>query len=534
MNNTPQRALRRELPFLLIGAALTALTLIFPKLGFLEWVTMIPMMIGVYRLCESDACSLKKAYGYGFLTVYVFYFLVYHWITYLYPLDFVGMDNLSSAIVIAAGWLGLPLLQGFGGGFVFLFFRLLHKTRIFERAPLLRPFAFASLWVIFEWTSTLNWTGVPWGRLVLGQTEFLPILQSASLFGSYFVSWLLLMVNALIAYAILYCAKVALCGTLAGLLFGSNLLYGVVACNLPIPEGETLTVAVVQGNLNSHEKWGEDSYEITTERYGTYTRLAAAEGADLVVWPESTFPSYLNYDRKTKYYLSELAKECDVTLLIGSLYYDSETEKNYNALFLVEPDGTIREEFYAKRHLVPFGEYVPMRDLIMTLIPPLANLSALDSDVSPGESPALFETEWGKIGSLICFDSIYEGLTLDSVREGAGLLVLSSNDSWFFDSAAVYQHQAQAQLRAIESGRYLARSGNTGISSVITPRGEAVEWIDPLIQGYAVSEVTMQSGNTLYTVIGNTWIYLSILFEGGMLIAGLILNRKQKIQRSRR
>ncbi len=520
---------RRQLPYLLGGAILTALTLIFPQVGILEWLTMVPLLIGVYRLCEDPACSLKQAYGYGFLTLYVFYFIIYHWIVYLYPLDFIEMDRFSSGVVTAVAWLGLPILQGLGGGFVFLFFRLLHKTALFQRAPLLRPFSFASLWVIYEWTSTLNWTGVPWGRLCLGQTELLPILQSASLFGCYFISWLLVLVNALIAYAILYRLRALACAGLATALFCSNLLYGAIVLALPEKDdGEKLTVAVVQGNVNSHDKWGDDSYTITTEIYGEYTRRAAAEGAELVIWPESTFPTYLNHSVGTQRYLSELAQECDVTLLVGALYFDADTGKNYNSLFLIEPDGEIREEFYSKRHLVPFGEYVPMRDLIMTLIPPLAELSALGDDVSPGEDPALFETEWGSIGSLICFDSIYEQLSIDSVREGAELLVLSSNDSWFFDSAAVYQHQVQAQLRAIETGRYLARSGNTGISSILTPRGETIEWIEPLIDGYAVNEVAMRSDRTLYSVIGNTWIYLSILLEGGLLIVGLILNKKSE------
>ena len=181
---------RRFLPWLISGAAATALTIVFPTLGFLEWVSMIPLLIGAYRLCESDECTLKRAYGYGFLTVYAFYFVVYHWIINLYPLDFIGMDELASAAVVAVGRLGLPLLQAIPGGLIFVLFRGLHRLPAFRRYPLLRPFAFAALWVVFEWSSTFGWTGVPWGRLCLGQIEYLPVLQSASLFGSYFVSFL--------------------------------------------------------------------------------------------------------------------------------------------------------------------------------------------------------------------------------------------------------------------------------------------------------------------------------------------------------
>ena len=400
---------------LLVGAILSALPLIFPQLGVLQWVLMIPMIAGVFALCRKPDCRLRTAYGYGFLTVYVFYVLMYHWFVNLYPLDFVGMDNASSAVVIAAGVLGLPILQAVLGGFVFLFFRLIERSGIFEKAPLLRPFVFASLWVVFEWSSTIGWTGVPWGRLALGQVECLPILQSASLFGSYFVSWLLLAVNGLLAFFVIYKKREVLCASLALSLFLANAAWGLIAQNTEPEKGDTLRVAVIQGNINSHEKWSENSFEITRNVYGELTRRAAAEGAELVVWPETAFPSVLTENSINGRFVSELARSTGVTLIVGALKV--EEENDYNALYLIDPEGNFYDGFYAKRHLVPFGEYVPMRDVIMTLIPPLANLSALGDDLSPGEDEALFVTEEMTLGSLICFDSIYEELSLSSVRE---------------------------------------------------------------------------------------------------------------------
>ena len=512
------RSDKGALPMLLIGAVLTAFTLVFPQIGLFEWLTVIPLCAGAYRLCEDKGCTLRRAYGYGFLTVYAYYFVIYHWFVNLYPLDFVGLDNAASALVIAAGWLGLPILQALAGGFVFLMLRVLHRTGIFLRAPLLKPLAFAALWVIFEWCATLSWAGVPWGRLCLGQIRLLPILQSASLFGSYFVSFLILAVGGLLAYTVYYGKRERLCGALAAVLFLSNLLYGAVSILLPSAPQETVRVAVIQGNLDSHEKWGSDSYRITTETYGDLTRQAAASGASIVVWPETAIPFDLGYEGVRRTFVCELAKECNVTLIVGAFRYDE--EGYYNALFHVAPDGTFHEDFYAKRHLVPFGEYVPMRNVIMTLIPPLAELSVLDNDVSAGNGTELFDTAHGKIGGLICFDSIYEQLTLDSVRDGAELMVISSNDSWFYDSAAVYQHEAQARLRAIESGRYVVRAANTGISTVISEQGETLAWIDPLIKGYAVAEIEMRGENTLYTAIGNLFVYLCIAFVALSLAVG--------------
>ena len=184
---------------MLVGAALTALTLIFPKVGFLEWITLIPLFLGAFVYCGDERKSLWRTYWAGFLTVFIYYFVIYHWFLSLYPLDFVGMDNASSVVVVIAGWVGLSIFQAVPGGLIFLIFKLLERSGVLARTPILRPLVLSALWVVFEWSSTFGWTGVPWGRLCIGQSEYLPILQSASLLGPYFVSFLILLVNGLLA-----------------------------------------------------------------------------------------------------------------------------------------------------------------------------------------------------------------------------------------------------------------------------------------------------------------------------------------------
>ncbi len=527
MNEAKQKYV---LPFLLPGAVLTGLTLIFPKFGFLEWVTLIPVFIGAYRLCGSSKYGLFKSYLYGFLTIFSYYLVIYHWFAALYPMEFAGFEKGAALVVVLAGWVGLSLLQAIPGGLIFLIFKLLHRTPLFHRVPLLRPFVFSALWIIFEWSSTLHWSGVPWGRLCLGQSAYLPMLQSASLFGSYFISFLLLIVNGLFAYALLYrrrprrsviCAAVAVCLILA------NLLGGCVRLWTQKEPTESLRVGVVQGNISSHDKWGEDGYYRTLEIYGEGTRRAAAEGAALVLWPETALPYTLNQSSSLTKFVTELAEECNVTLIIGALHTDEEG-KDYNVLYHVTPEGELCEEVYAKRHLVPFGEYVPLRALVMTLIPPLAEVSMLEEDLTPGTGSALFETEKGSLGGLICFDSIYESLSLESVRDGADLLLLASNDSWFLDSAAIYQHERQAQLRAIETGRYLVRAGNTGISTLISNTGEHLTWINAMEEGTFVADAGLCQAPTLYTVIGNLPVYLCLAFCVGSAFLGIYWRKKQE------
>ena len=520
---------------LALGAILTGLTLVFPVLGFLQWLTMIPLIFAAFCIAADERVSLLHAYGYGFFTVFLYYGVLYHWFVNLYPLDFAGLDHAASIVVVIAGWVGLSLLQAIPGGLVFLLFVLLCRTTQIKRTPVLRPFVFAALWIIFEWSSTLSWVGVPWGRLALGQINFLPMLQSASLLGSYFVSFLILAVNGLLAHALLTWKteriRAIVCGAVAVALVVCNLAYGLVSMRMPQTKIAGVPVAVIQGNISSHDKWDSSGSSKICSTYAELTRQAAEDGAKLVVWPETVLPYSLNLRNDLKAFLSNLARECEVTLAVGS-FYTVDRDVEYNAIYWVDPDGTIREEFYAKRHLVPFGEYVPMEELITALIPPLASLSDLGGDMTAGEATSLFETSYGAIGSLICFDSIYEQLTLSSVRDGAQLMIVSSNDSWFYDSAAVYQHQAQSQLRAIESGRGFVRSANTGISTVISAKGEILAWIDPLTEGYAVASVTVSSERTLYTVIGNTFIYLNIAFLALLGASELLYKRRTRDESS--
>ncbi len=516
------------LPAMLIGVALTALTLIFPQIGFLEWVTLVPLFLGAFVFCTDEKRSLWRTYWGGFLTIFVYYFIIYHWFLNLYPLDFVGMDNASSVVVVIAGWVGLSVLQAIPGGLIFLIFKLLERGGTFARTPVLRPAVLSALWVVFEWSSTFGWTGVPWGRLCIGQSEYLPILQSASLLGSYFVSFLILLVNGLLAYAIFnYRAKARaiISASLAIVILASNLLLGVGLMHKKDEERVTVKVAAIQGNVDM-DAAGSAIYELM-EVYGDMTREAAKEGAEIVVWPESIFPFRMNRYSILQEFVSDLAAECDITLIVGALY-DGGDGTTYNTLYMVSPDGEISENLYHKRHLVPFGEYVPMREMIMTLIPPLAELS-LDDDLSPGDDTALFETEWGKLGGLICFDSIYEELTRASVRDGANLMMLPSNDSWWFsDSVETYQNETQAMLRAIESGRYLVRAGNTGISSIITEHGEHKAWLAPMEKGIAISDVEMCTHTTLYTRIGNLLVYLCMAFVLLLYPVDFIVNKSKK------
>ena len=494
-----------------LGGALTACTLIFSSLGFLQWLSMAPALIYLFYRLERGDYRLHRLYGLGFLYFYPFYLVNWHWFIDLYPMEFAGITEGAALALIAICWFGMSLLQTIFSALMFPVVGGLLRVRFFVDRKYLLPFLFASVYTVSEWSQTLTWAGVPWARLALGQVDCGVFFNSAALFGSYFISFSIVAVCGLIAYAVLHTDRVklaAICGAAVVLL---NLGAGSLGYALAQSgDGEAVKVAAVQANIGSHGKWNEKGDPYKT--YESHIKAAAEAGAELIVLPETFIASSVSATSTLGRKISAWASTYRVTLICGGFYWD-DAGNRYNSLFTVYPDGTISDRVYHKQRLVPFGEFVPMRGFVETLIPPLADMNMLSSDLTPGEESVVNDTAYGKVGALICFDSIYEGLTLDAVRNGAEIICLSTNDSWFLDSVGVYMHHRQAQLRAVESGRYIIRSADTGISSVIAPDGNASSTLDPLIEGNAVATVAPRTQRTLYSYIGNAFVHLLIAAE---------------------
>ena len=485
---------------------LTALPLVVDTLFLLPWFSLVPLF--------TIAGKKKSAYRHGLAFSMGYYLVVYHWFLYLYPLDFAGFDTIGSLLVIGVAWFGLSLLQGLGTAFV----PVLYRSLTAKRHKLLAPFTAAALWCVMEWAQTLFWFGVPWARLAVTQYSQTALVQGASLFGSLGVSFLMVLVSGFLTLAFETYRETHSVrqpfALVAALLFAGNLIGGSLRLAIPTVK-ETFPVAAIQGNLASGDKWADDSVKTSLQLYSDLTREAVSEsGAKLVVWPETVLTTALNRNSTVKQALCDLAVETGAYLAVGAFQAvttDTATAQ-YNAIFLFQPDGQVQETVYQKRHLVPFGEYLPMPSFFTTVLPFLGEINMLDSSLSAGTSSNLFQTELGEIGGLVCFDSIYETLTLASVRDGADLIVLATNDSWYKDSAAVYQHNGHAVLRAIESGRYLVRAANTGISAILTPEGKIEASLPPLVTGYVTGEASCLSHRTPYSILGNWIVWLSVAY----------------------
>lgn len=552
-----------------ISGVLTGLTVSYILPSVLEWITLAPfvftLFLYAYTVKDKGRRFVRRTLLLGFSYFYPYYLIVFHWLLSLYPLEFTGITKGDAAVVVLVSWLGLSLLQAAVSMFISpIFVYMLRLRPIAQHSgtspSLATPIYFAALYIIFEWMQTLTWAGVPWGRLAIGQAFSPALIQTAALFGSYAISFAIAATGAAIALAayrficpsaqnksiVLKAAlqpqsnlpsrmiRAASAAALALLIFMSNmLLSSVVFCLREEDSDRTISVGVIQGNISSKEKWNNKDHDRLMEIYGDLTKQAASEGADIVLWSETALPHFVNSGKNKEMYesLEKLSEESGVIIFVGTFWRedDNDNRLEYNVMIQVTPDnGIIRDNIYYKRHLVPFGEFVPLQKFIETIVPPLADLVMTSDPLSPGTDSAVHITPYGKIGSLICFDSIYENLSADTVRDGAEIIAISTNDSWFDGTVALRQHVAQAVLRAIETDRYILRSANTGISCVISPSGDVLYMTENGERTYFVFNVAPRNTETLYTITGNIIIIASATAFAATLAYALVFKRRNK------
>lgn len=515
-----------------VSGAITALPLIFSAMGFLQWISIIPAACYFIYVAADRSVKLSRAYLSGLVFFESYFLVVFHWFVSMYPLEFTGISKGAAIFVVALAWIGVSLLQACIYALAALAFVALARMEIMQRAnSLIMPFAAAALWTVFEWIQTLDWWGVPWGRLCLGQVNYSVLLASASVLGSYFVTFIIVAVNFFAAYAIMTATKKQyLCAICALCVFLSNFALGIGVTLTYEDSDTTVRVAAIQGNNPNTNIWGDNTIYEVLEVHERLTREAAENGAEIVVWSETAFPFNFFKSDILPDRISRLAKETGVTILVSAFTESDQEDILYVSLIEAKPDGSFGQDVYYKQRLVPFGEFVPMRELVVKLIPPLGELKTLEEGIVAGGASTVLNTDKAAIGAAICYDSIFEEILRASVNNGAELLIVTTNDSWFGTSAALSMHNSQAILRSVELGRYIVRSANTGISSIISPRGEIMQSLASATEGYVIDDVALNTHKTVYSVIGNAFVYVCIAFCSALVIADNIA-RLRKIKK---
>jgi apolipoprotein N-acyltransferase len=240
------------------------------------------------------------------------------------------------------------------------------------------------------------------------------------------------------------------------------------------------------------------------DRYLQLSQQAVQKGAQFLIWPESSTPFYFEEDLSGGV-VRGLARTLNVPLLLGSdELEDGNPPKNYNAAFMLDTHGTTAA-VYRKIHLVPFGEYVPFQRLLFFVGPLVEAVSAF----SRGTRVTMMPVEGHMVSTAICYEITYPALQREAVLEGSEMLTTITNDAWYGDSSAAYQHFEMAAMRAIEQGRYLVRSANTGISGIVDPYGRVLIRTQLFETVAVVGEARFVQAKTVYARIGDLAAYLS-------------------------
>lgn len=480
--------------FVLCVASAALLIAAFP--GFnqpaLAWVAFVPWLI-VLR-----AASPRAAFFWSWLTGVLFFLGSIWWLTY----------------VTVAGWILLCLYLGLFFG---LFGWILVTSGIWRDGPgFARRVVFvAALWTALEFARTHLLSGLGWNLLSYSQTPWPLAIQLAEITGAWGISFVLAAVNALLVEGWLARkARVRALAYLGAAAVGSALMgYGLL--RLPVShDGRTVRVTVAQGNIPQEEKWDDSFREPILARYEQLTREAKAAEPELIVWPETSVPGFLELDEPLTQRVMSLAGEVGAPILVGAPHGQlaGVDWRTMNGAALVESVGV--NGWYDKIHLVPFGEFVPFERTLPWLrdmLPPIG-------DFLPGDQHTVFRLEPEFAFSvLICFEDLFPELARRFVQEGARMLVVITNDAWFGPTAAAYQHAQASTLRAVELRVPVVRAANTGWSGCID---EAGRWTGRVqgssgqalfVAGTHTCTPTLGQTRTVYQRFGDWFILLCVL-----------------------
>ncbi len=493
---------RKDLFLSVLSAILLALSFPGFNLEFLAWFAFIPLFFAV------ENASKMKAFFLFFICGVVFWAVTIWWLIH------VTLPGTICLILYLALYFGI-----FG-----LILNTVRRTRY-----AVRVFFIPALWVLLEYARGHLLTGFPWALLGYSQYLNLPFIQIADIFGTWGVSFAVMMVNAavysvrcvrfsvfaeikgsaargkkIIGYEAL---KIALLPALILLFIFS---YGFYKLNrMPITGArEPVRVSVIQGNIARDLEWFTASHEDIVNKYRLLSLLAEKEKPDLIVWPEAALPGVLEEESGNLEKVRELARQSGVPFLFGSV--TNQGDVYYNSALLVSGKGEAAGQ-YDKLHLVPFGEYIPLRNIF----PFLQSIVPI-GDETPGSEYTVFSIGQGlrlKFSVLICFEDVFPELPRQFRKKGAQILINITNDSWFKDTFAPYQHFQASVFRAVENRVYVLRSANTGISGFISPEGKIVSLVENVsgkktfVDGYKTESIFVnETGQSRYTEFGDLTI----------------------------
>jgi apolipoprotein N-acyltransferase len=481
-----------------IGAALFSgilLGLSFPPFSysFLAWFSLVPLLFYSSDLPRSSFLQ-------GWIAGTLHHLILFSWLWKTFHAAHVG--SIQTFFV----WLALGAYMGLYSGLFMVGWSKFNND-------VWKPLWAAALWVALDFLKTYALTGAPWGLLSQSQVPFLPVIQLASITGAEGITFLIVLVNALVLSIFQKknrpwdLVAYALVPVLA-------LVFGIIRLLPARALTSDLSVLLLQGNIDPYAKWDKRYEQEIRETYERLSSEAAVSHPNLVLWPESAVPGWYPNENFYEAWVSSTVRKSASANIVGAV--STSLKRDTNSAFLIDESGVLRGR-YDKRHLVPFGEYIPFGAFVSRWIPYLGQLGTFAS----GSKPAVFPVGDFRVAPSICYEMVFPSLIRDDVREGADILVNMTNDGWYLDTGAPEQHLATNILRAVENNRPVFRSANTGVSAVIDGHGRFLFRSKLQQEGaYLVrAPVVENSSLTFFTRAGAWFSYLCIVltFLGALI-----------------
>lgn len=485
--------------------------------GFLAFFALVPLFKVI-----SD-CSLKRSFANGFLFGFIFFLGTVYWVVNSMH-SYGGMDIFSSslAMVLLAAYLALfPAL-----------FSLVFNYFYLDETPLLKScLKVAALWVAVEFLRLWLLTGFPWVMIGYSLAPYKVLIQASDIGGVWLISFVIVFVNyAVYRFLFIDSTKTILNISSVAAVVPVLLLYlygTFVINNFSEMDSSKFKAIVVQGNIEQSMKWQGDYKDDSVRKYRDLTMEVIKEKGpvDLILWPETAMPLYLKEKNTLTDYAKGTAIAANSDLLTGAPHYEINEEGSlqyYNSAFHIGIDGEIKSR-YDKNHLVPFGEYIPLRFIFTKLNKIVEGMG----DFTSGDSFEPLNSIKAPMGVAICFEAIFPNHSRKFVNNGALMLVNITNDGWFGKSSAPYQHLDMSMFRAVENKRPMLRAANTGISAIIDPLGNVVVKTELFVDDALYGEVYLNSKKTIYTVIGDALPYMCMVFTFVYFVYTIIIRRRK-------
>jgi apolipoprotein N-acyltransferase len=511
----------------LLSAGLQMVIFPLPNAYMLCWLALAPLLVALLRTHPPDTLQLRaggrllpatplQAFLLGYKCGILWYAGTCYWI-YNTMRQYGGVEAPAAVGLLILFCLYLGLYHGFFGLLVSLVAG--REKPSIRRALVLAPF----LWVAVELART-RITGVPWDLLGIVQVDNIPLARIATVTGVYGISFEIVVVNVALAAAFLVRREKRNNLLLAALGAAVVLQSGILVHPPPLPTDHSARlvqqdIPVLQG------EWTKEYFDNTLRELTVISlnSSGAQRHPDLIVWPESPSPFYTS-DPTYRDALTNIARVGQTWILAGSLGVQNggqmaeQSTRMFNSAVLVSPAGDWVSR-YDKMHLVPFGEYVPFKQIFSFA----GGLTKEVGDFTPGTSRAPLNAGEAKLGVFICYESIFPDEIRQPVADGAQLLVNVSNDGWYGDSGAYAQHLKQARMRAVENNRWLLRDTNTGVTAAIDPYGRVVTSAPRKVRIAIDAPYALGSVTTFYTRHGDWFAYLCAIISVAALFMRLPL-----------